>query len=273
MKRIVIVGATSGIGLKVAVKLALQGHRVGVAGRKTNVMKSLKRHFPEQVEWEEIDVTKGDGPKHLLRLIEKLGGMDCYFHVAGIGFVNPELKPDEELATVRTNAEGFVRMIDCAYSYFRDECGGRGHIAAITSVAGTRGIGPLAAYSATKKFGQAYLEALDQLSRSKGMHIKFTDIRPGWIRTPLLDADEEYPMTMTLSYAAPRIIKSLSRRCRVNYIDWRWGMVAGLMKMVPPCLWVRLRIPVSKLATPAETLKNAEVEASEKRVPDVGSKK
>lgn len=40
MKKIIIMGATSGIGLKVAERLAQKGHMVGAAGRKHEVLKN-----------------------------------------------------------------------------------------------------------------------------------------------------------------------------------------------------------------------------------------
>ena len=189
MKRIVIMGATSGIGLAVAQKLARKGHLVGVAGRKVNVLRELKKEFPENIVWEEIDVTKDEAPEKLEKLIKKLGGMDTYFHVSGVFYNNPDLVLEDEMITLQTNAVGFARMTSTAYKYFRDH-GGEGHIAAITSVAGTRGMGPIASYSSTKKFGQTYLEALQQLSHLQKLKIKFTDIRPGWIRTPLMQPDQ-----------------------------------------------------------------------------------
>lgn len=45
MKKIIVMGATSGIGLKVAERLAQKGHMVGAAGRKHEVLKKLKRHI------------------------------------------------------------------------------------------------------------------------------------------------------------------------------------------------------------------------------------
>lgn len=251
MKRIVIMGATSGIGLRVAVKFALRGYKVGVAGRNTKVLEAFKKRFPENVEYETVDITRADAPAKLNALIDKLGGMDTYFHASGIGYSNPLLVPAAETATIKTNVEGFTRMIDAAYAYFRDN-GIHGHIAAISSVAGTRGIGQLAAYSSAKKYNQAYLEALDQLARSQKLDIKFTDLRPGWISTPLISRDIKYPCTMTTAYAANRIIESLDAPWRVNYIDWRWALISGIMKLVPPCLWVRLDIPIKNMATPRE---------------------
>lgn len=244
MKRIVIVGASSGIGYAVAEAFASRGVRVGVAARHTESLKELKERYPDFVEYEKIDVTKPEATGALNTLIQKLGGMDIYFHVAGIGYENPELKPEREVEIIETNAGGFARMICAAYRYFR-AAGRRGQIAAITSVAGTNGIGRLSAYSASKKFGQTYLTALEQLANEEGYHVDFTDIRPGWVKTPLLKEGLKYPMEMGLSYVVPQIIKAIVRRKRVAVIDWRWNILAGLWRLVPDCLWTRMKVTIS----------------------------
>lgn len=253
-------GATSGIGLRVAEIYATAGWRVGVAGRKDEVMKDLQKRFPKNVEWEHVDVTHKDSVMRLERLIKNVGGMDVYLHVSGIGFENSELDVAEEVATTETNVVGFTRMIDTAFRYFRDKCAGVGHIAAITSIAGTKGIGELASYSSSKKYQQTYLTALEQLANMQGLQISFTDIRPGWIRTPLLKPDREYPMTMELEDIMPSIIKALIRKSRVVVIDWRWGIGYYLWKLLPDCLWVKMPINVSTKADSEETAENAVVE-------------
>ncbi|MCH5214497.1 MAG: SDR family NAD(P)-dependent oxidoreductase [Muribaculaceae bacterium] len=264
MKRIVIMGATSGIGLDVAQRLARKGHLVGVAGRRVEVLKELKKDFPKNIQWEEIDITKDDAPERLGKLIKKLGGMDTYFHVSGVYHDNPELNLEEEMVTLQTNAVGFARMTSTAYKYFRDNKR-KGHIAAITSVAGTRGMGPLASYSSTKKFGQTYLEALQQLSHLQKLDIKFTDVRPGWIRTPLMSPDAQYPLTMKLSYAAPRILRSL-RSCRTAcYVDWRWEVLIRLCQLMPRWLWVRFPFFVSWPSSPKQIAYNTKVEDAQKQ--------
>lgn len=244
MRRIVIMGASSGIGLRVAEALASRGIKVGMAARRTETMSELKEKYPDMIEYESIDITHADAPLLLDKLINKLGGMDIYFHVAGIGYENLNLDPQREVNIIATNLGGFARMICAAYRYFRDKHH-PGRIVAVTSVAGTNGIGHLSAYSSSKKGAQAYMIALEQLANEEGVNISFTDIRPGWIRTPLLTDGLKYPMEMTLDYAVPLIIKAIVRRPRVAVIDCRWNILVGLWRMIPNCLWTKLKIKIS----------------------------
>ena len=168
--------------------------------------------------------------------------MDIYFHVSGIGYSNPGLDPEREADMVATNAGGFARMLSTAYRYFRDTKR-RGQIVGLTSVAGTNGMGRMAAYSSSKKFDQTYMVALEQLANEEGVDILFTDIRPGWIRTPLLDDAKEYPMEMTLDYVTPLIIRAIVKHPRVAVVDWRYNILVGLWKMIPNALWIRMKLP------------------------------
>ena len=245
MKKVIIMGASSGIGLRCAEELARRGVRVGIAARHIEPMMLLKKKYPDTVEYASIDVTGPDAVDKLYKLIDAVGGMDIYFHVAGIGYENMQLDPEAEVKIFETNLVGFVRCISGAYRYFTQR-GIRGQIAAVTSVAGTNGIGRLSAYSASKGGAQKWLVALEQLSKNCGAGITFTDIRPGWIRTPLLVPDCEYPMTMTLDYAVPRILRAIVRRKRVAVIDWRWNIVVGLWRAIPNLIWTRINMPISK---------------------------
>lgn len=240
MKRAVIVGATSGLGLEVARLLLERGWSIGVAGRRVEALERLRAVAPDRVRIRAIDVTQSDAPDHLHALIDDLGGMDLYFHSSGIGRQNSDLDPSIELATVRTNGEGFVRMVTAAYRYFRTQ--GRGHIAAITSVAGTRGMGAAAAYSATKRFQRTYLDALAQLAHREGLRLRITDIRPGFVRTALLNPEVRYPMLMEPAPVARRIVDAVERRRRVATIDRRYRALVLLWRLLPQCVWERMKI-------------------------------
>ncbi len=239
MKKIVIVGASSGIGLAVAEALASRGVKVGLASRKTHVLHELQQKYPENVVYRQIDVTTSTAPKHLEELIESLGGMDIYVYIAGVGHENPDMDPNLEADVVNTNCTGFARMISAAYDYFAARPEG-GSIVALTSIAGVRGMARLAAYSASKRFDYTYLEALDQRIAMKKQPITLTDIRPGWIRTPLLNPDKKYPMEIPVEVAAAQVIRAIVKRPRYAYVGWQWGVVAALARTIPPCLWRRL---------------------------------
>ena len=260
MKRIVIMGATSGIGLRVAEMYATAGWRVGVAGRKDDVMKTLENRFPKQIEWAHIDITRREAPRQLKDLIEKLGGMDIYLHVSGIFAENLSLNTERETAIAKTNVVGFTQMIATAFKYFRDNNDGKGQIAAITSIAGTKGIGELASYSASKKYQQTYLQALEQICSIQGLKIRFTDIRPGWIRTPLLDDEREYPFCMDLDRVAPIIVRAIRKRIRVAVVDWRWAVGYFFWRLIPGFLWIKLPVSVSRPASKPELVENTILE-------------
>ncbi len=234
-------GASSGIGHAVAEALASRGVKVGLAARHTTALAELKKLYPDNVEYMSIDVSHRNAPEKLNELIQRLGGMDIYFHVAGIGFDNEELDPERDAEMITVNAAGFTRMICAAYSYFRSHPSKiRPLIAAITSVAGTNGIGNMAAYSASKKCAQTYLTAIEQLSRSEHIPVDFTDMRPGWIRTPLIDPDKSYMMEQSVEDILPKVIRALVRRPRVTYLDWRWTALATAWRGLPDRAWVRV---------------------------------
>ena len=230
MKRIVIMGATSGIGLETAKRCIAAGWRVGAAGRRSEELERLRGLAPQQVETEAIDVTDDAAPAALERLIERLDGMDVYLHVAGVGSQNPQLDPA---------VEGFTRMTTAAYGYFAAHGGGR--IAVVSSIAGTRGLGVAAAYSASKRFQNTYIDSLAQLARMQGSKIRFTDIRPGFVATALL-RNADYPMLMRPEKVAEKLFRALERSKRRVVIDRRYALMVRLWRLIPQGVWERLPI-------------------------------
>lgn len=245
MKRVIIVGASSGLGYGLAEALASRGVRVGLAARHTEKLRQLQEKYPESVVCRSIDITKRHAATLLGELIAETGGMDIYIHAAGIGTMNPELDPELEADVVRTNATGFARCVSAAFNWMRSN-GVKGQIAAITSVAAGRPMGPLSAYSSAKKFDQWYLWALEQVSNNTGAGITFTDIRPGWVRTPLVHDDQDYPMEMTVEEVVPLMIEAIVRKRRVAVINWKWALMIPLWKMIPVRLWVHMKMTLSK---------------------------
>ena len=246
MKRAIIIGATSGIGQEVAKILLKEGWKIGIAGRRESALESLQRTAPEQTEIQVLDVTQEDAAEKLRILIDRLGGMDLFLLSSGVGFQNMNLREDIELNTVRTNVEGFTRVVDAAFSYFKEQ--GSGHLAVISSIAGTKGLGVAPAYSATKRFQNTYIDALEQLAYMQKLAIHFTDIRPGFVATDLLNDGKRYPMLMKTDKVASAIVRALKRRKRIAVIDTRYRILVFFWRMIPR--WVWKRIPVK---TPGKT--------------------
>lgn len=234
-KRAIVIGASSGIGREVAKLLIQEGWTLGVAARRVEMLQDIGN-----VEVEQIDVTTEDAPARLRSLIEKLGGMDLFFYASGIGKQNRELQQDIEIATMQTNALGFTRMIGEAYRYFAEQ--GAGHIAAITSIAGTKGLGPAPAYSATKAMQNVYLQALEQQAHARGLRIRFTDIRPGFVDTALLSGDFHYPMMLKPQKVACEIIRAINAHEHVRVIDWKYRLLTAVWRTIPISLWRRIKL-------------------------------
>lgn len=246
VKKIIIIGATSGIGFELCKLYLQQGAIVGIAGRREDKLKAIQREYPEQIYSECIDVTAPDSSRLIQNLIGKMGGMDVYVHCAGIGYQNPSLDPDKELQTISTNCMGFTQSILTAYHYFEKKQ--KGQIVAITSIAGTKGLGIAPAYSATKRMQNSYIDALDQLSRMNESKIDFTDIRPGFVETALLNTEKsKYPLMMDVDFAARKIHKAIEKKARKAVIDWKFALLVFFWNLMPNWLWRRLPIkPKSK---------------------------
>ncbi len=240
-KKVIIIGATSGIGREVANIYIAQGWKVGVAGRRAQELETLRLTAPEQVYTQVLDVTEDNATQKLHALIEQIGGMDVFLLSSGIGKQNYALQTDIELTTAATNVEGFIRMTNAAYHYFEQQ--GYGHLTIISSIAGTKGLGAAAAYSATKRFQSTYMEALEQLARMNKLNISFTDIRPGFVATPLLK-DDSYPLLMKATTVAYQIVKAIGKKKRIAIIDWKYQILVFFWRLIPKGIW--LRLPVKK---------------------------
>lgn len=260
-KKAIVMGATSGIGMEVAKLLAAKGWQVGIAGRRIERLQALISQSGITC-YQQIDVTSPDAPAQLLELIDKLGGMDLYFHSSGIGWQNNSLDIEKEMKTLETNGLGFTRMVDTAFNWFAAQSSTPTNksnfsvpeskkktnhayenfrIACITSIAGTKGLGAAPAYSATKRFQNHYLECLSQQARMRHLPIALTDIRPGFVKTDLI-AGSSYPLQLKPEDVAKHIVSAIENGKEVKVIDWRYDILVFLWRLIPRWLWTRLRI-------------------------------
>lgn len=239
----VVMGGTSGIGREVALELAHRGWRVAVCGRNEQRLQEMKQAAEGIVACRRIDITSAEAPHQLMELIDFLGGINLYFHSSGVGWQNPGLDPAKELLTVETNAVGFCRMMTAVWHCCVQRTEQPVQLAVISSIAGTKGLGAAPAYSATKRFVNHYMECLEQLRRMQHIrHITLHDIRPGFVRTPLIDDGRSYPMQLDAARVARQIVDALHQGKTIITIDWRYRLLVSLWRCIPRWLWVRLPI-------------------------------
>lgn len=239
MKRAIVIGASSGIGREVCKLLIADGWHVGIAARREDKLAEIKAASPQSVEMMRIDVTADDAPERLLALVKALGGVNLFVFCSGVGKQNAGLDRGVELSTVDVNVKGFTCMIDTIFNYMAENLGG--DIAVISSIAGTKGLGVAPSYSATKAYQNTYVQALEQLANMRRLHIRFTDIRPGFVDTPLL-AGGKYPMLMDKTVVVRKLLRAVKAHRHVRVIDWRYRILVFFWRLIPNFIWRKLNI-------------------------------
>jgi short-subunit dehydrogenase len=236
-QKIIIIGATSGIGRRLAELYLEKGHLVGVSGRRLELLQEIKKQSPQQVEYECFDVTKPDNIKHLETLVGKLGGLHILVISAGGGEVSKELDWQLDKLTVDTNVNGFVEIANWSFNYFAQQ--GYGQLATISSLAAIRGSSWAPAYNASKAFQSNYFEGLAIKVRRMKKNIFITCIEPGFVATKMAKSDKLF-WVVPVDKAARQIIRAIEKRKRKVYISRRWWLIAKIMKWAPYWLYKRI---------------------------------
>ncbi|MEA3285746.1 MAG: SDR family NAD(P)-dependent oxidoreductase [Candidatus Marinimicrobia bacterium] len=239
--KILITGASTGIGRQ----LALDYGRSGAA------LWLLARSEPKLVELAEKIRTSG-GQAHVLVcdatresvLLGALqfaqaasGGFDLVIVNAGWGgkMKYPGVKNIEVLnQVIDLNFKAATQTLEFFARHMVEAR--HGHLVGISSVAGFRGLPGGAAYSATKAGLITYLESLRFSLQSFG--IKVTDIRPGFVRTPMTDQNKvPMPFLMDVERASVKIIRAIERGRKRFSFPWQMAIFVHLMKALPDFLY------------------------------------
>lgn len=237
-KTAIIVGATSGIGRALAELLISHGCRVGVTGRRRELLDEIQLQHGDTVVCRQIDV---DSPQQAISaldaLIAELGDVDLIVLSAGTGMPNPELAWEPEATTIATNVTGFAAIATAAMRYFLAR--GCGHLASLSSVAAFRGSHEAPAYNASKAFVSNYAEGLRIKAARSGKPIYVTDILPGFVDTRMAQGDGLF-WVASPEKAARQIYDAIRARRSRAYITRRWRFIAFLLKILPDFIYRKL---------------------------------
>ena len=234
MKKVIIIGATSGIGRALAILYAQNNWLVGATGRRRSLLDSLQEEFPNNIITECFDVTGPDNIECIKNLTQQLGGLDLLIYNSGYGEPSDTLDWEIDKNTTQINVNGFLEIVHYTFNYFALE--GKGHIAATSSIAANRGSSLAPAYSASKAFMSTYLEGLYIKAKRLQLPIYITDIQPGFVKTKMANATRQF-WVAPVAKAAQQIYAAIQHKKRKAYVTKRWWLVARLMKLLPISLY------------------------------------
>ena len=236
MQKIIIIGATSGIGRELARLYAGVGHLVGATGRRQELLYSLQLEYPNSIVTECYDAADAGATVHLSSLVRKLGGLDMLIFNAGWGDLTESLDWQVDKATVDINVNAFLETIHFGWQYFLEQ--GHGHLATVSSIASNRGNRHSPAYSAAKAFQSTYFEGLYIQTRKLDLPIHITDIQPGFVDTKMAKGPRFW--VAPVDKAARQIVRAIEKKRWRVYITRRWWIIAKLFRYLPSWLYHRL---------------------------------
>ena len=235
---IVIIGATSGIGKALFEKYARGDNRIGIVGRRANLLDELCQKYPSKTITAKADITNLEEIEQAINALHKeLEYIDLAIVCSGIGDINATLEYNVERLTIDTNITAWTYVINIFYHIFVQQ--GHGHLVAITSAGGLRGEPMAPAYSASKAYQINYMEALRKKAYKSGSQIYVTDIRPGLVNTAMAKGEGLF-WVMPVEKVANQIITAIHKNKNKVYVTKRWHILAIINKNLPFALYKRM---------------------------------
>lgn len=239
----VITGASSGIGWALAQALAAEGCKVGLTARRREPLADLARQIEKaggSAAFAVADVAEREQIVAAIHdLAARLGPIDLLVANAGVGApttIEPFNVADVE-RMFRVNVLGVVYSLEAVLPQMLQRR--RGHLAAISSLAGQKGLPGESAYTSSKAAVNVFMDGLRVQLRSKGITV--TTICPGFVKTPMTDPNEfKMPWLLTAEEAARRIIRALKRKRKVYNFPWQTALLMKCSRWAPDWLLDRM---------------------------------
>jgi short-subunit dehydrogenase len=244
-QKILITGASSGLGAGMARAFAAKGRDLALCARRTDRLDGLKDELSQQYPSIKIAVAALDVndheqvPKVFGELSDELGGIDRVIVNAGIGkgarLGSGKLWANK--ATVETNLVAALVQIETALEMFHKN--GSGHLVLISSVLGNKGVpGVKAAYCASKAGLTSLGESL-RAEYAKGP-IKVSAIEPGYIESEMTAKSNSTMLLVDNETGVKALVEAIEREPgRAVVPRWPWAPLVQLMRVLPPPLTKR----------------------------------
>ena len=234
--KVVMLGATRGIGRSLARLVAVRGDSIHVLARNADdagkCAEDLKARGAAAVSTGLCDLMAPASFAPALDAADTaLGGLDTVILSAGIFGTQDELGADRARAAEVLTANFTNTILFCEEARVRLLARGGGRLAVFSSVAGERGRKPVVIYGATKAGLSHYLEGLDHLHRADGLIT--TCIKPGFVRTAMTQKLKEPPFAGDPDDVAKTVLSAILRGAPVVYAPPIWALVMMVIRLLP----------------------------------------
>ncbi|SRX93845.1 putative short-chain type dehydrogenase/reductase [Mycobacterium tuberculosis H37Rv] [Mycobacterium shimoidei] len=238
-QKILITGASSGLGAGMARAFAAKGRDLALCARRTDRLDELKAELTSQypgitVATSALDVNDHEQvPKVFSEFADALGGIDRIIVNAGLGKGAPlgSGKLWANKATIETNLVAALVQIETALEMFKQT--GSGHLVLISSVLANRGVpGVKAAYGASK----AGLSSLGESLRAEYASgpIKITVLEPGYIESEMTAKSASTMLMVDNATGVKAMVTAIERESgRAVVPAWPWGPLVRVLRVLP----------------------------------------
>jgi len=236
-----ITGASSGLGYAIALELARSGTKTfALIARRTEPLAALAVELESlgaTARVVQLDVSQHDELIESIRELDKeLGGFDLVLANAGVGSSGPALQVEFDALrnTINVNVLGAMATIMAVLRPMAKRK--RGTLAGMSSIAGQRGLPGSGAYSASKSALSTWLDTLRADISKTGVRV--TDIRPGFVKTPMTDKHTfKMPFLVDLDVAARRCVRDLERGKAVCTFPAPMAWLLWTLRRLPDWIW------------------------------------
>lgn len=239
-QRILITGASSGLGAGMARAFAAKGRDLALCARRLERLEELKTELTQRypdiiVAVRELDVDDHDSvPRVFAELAGELGGLDRVIVNAGIGKGAPlgSGKLWANKATIQTNLVSALVQIETALEIFKRQ--GSGHLVLISSVLGNKGVaGVKAAYAASKAGVSSLGESL-RAEYASGP-IRVSVIEPGYIESEMTARTAKTTLMVDNATGVAKMVSAIeAEKGRAIVPGWPWVPLVAMLKLLPP---------------------------------------
>lgn len=235
--RALLTGASGGIGLALAQRLASEGAHLLLVGRRLEPLQPLLQRFPQNVQLVQADIASRAGREALVAAAQNFGGLNCLINAAGVNrFGLLDQQDEQQIAElIDLNVTATLQLTQRLLPLLRTQR--RALVINVGSTFGTIGYPGFAAYCASKFALRGFSEALRRELADTNVRVLY--FAPRATRTPM-NAPSVVAMNDELGVAmddpekvAAELLQAIRHEQEERYLGWPERLFVRLNGLLP----------------------------------------